>query len=243
MDKNEYANIFKNETSFWWYKVLHQLVDSTVRKKAQGKKMRMLDAGCGTGRMMEILGKYGDIEGFDYSEEAILCAKERGIAQAYLQDLNTWTTLKKYDLIISLDVLYHSGINDDIAVMKQFFNSLENGGTLILNLAAFEILRRPHDIVVHTQRRYRKRKLIGEMEKIGFKIERASYRMPHLFLIIFFSKMIRSKQNSEVAKSDLNDIPQWLNKLLFLFGKIENKWLTKAGTIPFGSSLFIVARK
>jgi SAM-dependent methyltransferase len=243
MDKNEYLNIYQNETTFWWYKVLHNLVDSIVKRKANGKKIQMLDAGCGTGRMMEILQKYGNIDGLDFSEEAIHFTKERGFSQVKLENLNTWKTSKKYDVIVSLDVLYHSGIIDDIAVIKQFYESLEIGGTLILNLAAFEILRRPHDIVVHTQRRYRKRMLINEMEKIGFKIERASYRLPHVFFIILFSKLITSKGNSKNAESDLNDIPKWLNKLLYLFGKIENKWLINIGMMPVGSSLFIEAKK
>lgn len=243
MNINEYANIFKYETNYWWYLVLHQLVDSIVGKKANGEKIQMLDAGCGTGRMMQILQKYGKVDGLDYSEEAILFTKERGFTEATQEDLNSWESKKKYNLIVSLDVLYHSGIKDDIFVIKQFFKSLENGGTLILNLPAFEILKRPHDIVVHTQRRYRKQVLVKEMEEIGFKIEKASYRLPHLFFIILFSKLIKCKQTPEKAESDLNKIPRWLNNFLYFLGTIENKWLIEGGTFPVGSSLFIVAKK
>jgi predicted TPR repeat methyltransferase len=243
MDINEYANIYENETSFWWYLVLHQLVDSVVAKKAGGKKLQMFDAGCGTGRMMQILQKYGDVAGLDYSEEAIRFTKERGFTQAVREDLNTWESPEKYDLIVSLDVLYHSGIKDDINVIKQFYKALENGGTLILNLPAFEILKRQHDVIVHTQRRYRKRVLAKELENIGFKIEKASYRLPHLFFIILFSKLIKGKQESVNAESDLNKIPRWLNRFLYFMGTLENKWLTVGGTFPVGSSLFIVAKK
>jgi predicted TPR repeat methyltransferase len=243
MDINEYANIYKNETTYWWYLVLHQLVDSVVRKKAVGKKLHILDAGCGTGRMMQILQKYGDVDGLDYSEEAIRFTKERGLAQTIRDDLNTWESQEKYDLIVSLDVLYHSGIKDDISVIRQFYKTLEAGGTLILNLAAFNILKRQHDAIVYTQRRYLKKILVKELENIGFKVERASYRMPHLFFIILLLKLIKGKKELSIAETDLNKIPRWLNQFLYFCGSLENKWLTIGGRFPVGSSLFIVAGK
>jgi predicted TPR repeat methyltransferase len=243
MDKNEYSNIFAHETTYWWYLVLHQLVELVVRKKAGGKKLRILDAGCGTGGMMKILEKYGSVKGFDFSEEAINLAKTRGLYQVTKQDLNTWVSLEKYDIIISLDVLYHSGIKDDIEVIRQFYNALEDGGILILNLAAFGILKRQHDIIVHTQRRYRKKVLVKELEYIGFEIVKASYRLPHLYFVILGAKLLGKKKKQYKTESDLNKIPKWLARFLFFEGTLENKWLLAGGTFPVGSSLFIVAKK
>ena len=253
MDKNEYLNIYNHETTFWWYKVLHQLVEQVVNKvvhenekgKPRGKiqELKILDAGCGTGRMLEILQKYGSAEGIDSSEEAIHLAKERGLAHVTINDLNSWETPAKFNLIVSLDVLYHSGIIDDMAVLKKFYEAFESNGTLILNLAAFEILRRSHDVVVHTKRRYRKKELLTGLKKTGFKIEKAGYRLPHLFILILLSKLFRFRKKKSMVKSDLNEIKGWLNQLLLFFGKLENYWFMNVGTMPFGSSLFIIARK
>lgn len=243
MEKAEYSNIYENETSFWWYRVLHQLVEKIVRKKAKNKNIRIFDAGCGTGRVLEILKPYGEVSGIDFSEDAVYYSHQRGMDNVERDDLNNWTAKTSYDLIVSLDVLYHAGIEDDLAVLQKFYNALEKNGSLILNLAAFEILRRPHDLVVHTKRRYKKKILSNQLHDMGFEIEKAGYRLPHVFLIILFSKLFRKSGNKENVKSDIEKLPKWINEILFLTGILENFIFLKLGSLPFGSSLFIVAKK
>jgi predicted TPR repeat methyltransferase len=243
MHQSEYANIFENETTYWWYLVLHRLVADVVRSNTTGKETRILDAGCGTGGMMKILEKYGQVEGFDFSEEAVRLAKSRGLTQVTRQDLNSWHSSKTYDFIVSLDVLYHEGVENDIEVLRRFYEALNDGGTLILNLAAFELLRRPHDFIVHTRRRYRKKTLAKELKSIGFNIEKATYRLPHLFFLILISKVFSAKQNREDKRSDLHKIQRWLNRFLYFLGIVENKLILAGLTFPVGSSLFVVAKK
>ena len=46
------------------------------------------------------------------------------------------------------------------------------------------------------------------------------------------------------AKSDIADIPsKFVNQLLILINKIENQIIARGFSIPFGSSLFVVAKK
>ncbi len=61
MEKSEYCRMYTLESEFWWYKVLHDLVESTIRKNKKTGAISMFDAGCGTGKMMEILQKYGKV--------------------------------------------------------------------------------------------------------------------------------------------------------------------------------------
>ena len=65
MDKSEYLKMYNLETNFWWYKILHELVDFTISKNKKEGEIKILDAGCGTGRMMQILHKYVLVYGFD----------------------------------------------------------------------------------------------------------------------------------------------------------------------------------
>ena len=71
MQVAEYQNMFELETSHWWYTTLHKLVEISVAKEWKGSHIKILDAGCGTGRMMEILSSYGNVEGLDYSPLAV----------------------------------------------------------------------------------------------------------------------------------------------------------------------------
>lgn len=244
MEKNEYARMYHLETSFWWYQILHELVDSTVGKNKQVGDIKILDAGCGTGRMMEILQKYGLVYGIDYSEEAVFLANKRGLDNIEIGNLNEYYFKENcFDTITCLDVLYHSDIIDDLSVVQNFHNALKPNGILIINLPAFEYLKRSHDIVVHTKKRYRKGVFVSQLKAIGFSEVHASYRMPHLYCIILISKLFAGKRSFKKPESDLKELPDWLNSLLVFLGRIENSFIKRGFSIPFGSSLFIVAKK
>jgi len=244
MDKSEYARMYHLESNFWWYKVLHELVDTTINKNKPDGDIRILDAGCGTGRMMEICQKFGTVFGIDYSADAVGFAKKRGLNNVEMGDLNDYQFEKDtYNAVVCLDVLYHSAIQNDLAVIEKFYYTLKDDGILIINLPAFEYLKRSHDIVVHTKKRYRKKAFENDLKEIGFTILRSSYRMPHLYFIILISKLFSKKNKSNESESDLQELPAWLNSTLLFFGRVENRWLRNGFSIPMGSSLFTVAKK
>lgn len=243
MQLPEYQNIFEQETTHWWYKTLHNLVEKVVGREYKNNNYKIFDAGCGTGRMMEIMSSYGAVEGIDYSPLAVSFAKKRGLVNVYEEDLYKWDCPpESYNLITSLDVLY--SLDDDMAVLKKIYAALKPGGTLVLNLPAFEILRRQHDVVVNTKRRYHKKDLIKALKKTGFSITTASYRQMHLFLFIFLRKMFGKITGSDSrAQSDLKKTPHWLNSVLEKTGSVENFLIMRGIQLPVGSSLFIVAKK
>jgi len=244
MEKSEYQRMYMLETSFWWYRVLHELVDFTISKNQKTSDLNLLDAGCGTGRMMEILQQYGEITGIDYSDDAIGFCKKRGLKYVLKGDLNEFIFEKdNYDAIVCLDVLYHAAIQNDTAVLEKFFRALKAGGTLVINLAAFEYLKRSHDVVVHAKKRYRRNNFVDDLQKIGFTVQYAGYRMPHLYFIILLSKLFQRKSKTTDPESDLKELSGFTNSLLYKAGRVEN-WLIKQGfRFPVGSSLFVVAKK
>lgn len=238
--------MFTVENDFWWYRGLHDLVLRFVRPAAAGqaKPVRILDAGCGTGRMMELLQSYGGIEGFDFSAEALRFCAQRGIAAVSKQDLTAWQGGQDvYDVIVCLDVLYHDSIIDDDAIVKEFHRALKPGGMLIVNLPAFELLRRRHDRAVHTRKRFTKKATAVRYKAIGFFISTVSYRLPHFFLIILCKKWIERLSGNTGVRSDLTMPPRWLNTLLIWLNRLENQCIASGISMPWGTSLFIVARK
>lgn len=243
MIEEEYIKMYEFENHYWWYRGLHELVCSYVDKT--GKKGNIFDAGCGTGRMLELLEKYGTVEGIDYSPEAIALCRERGLKRVETGDLNTWNCSPGiYDVIISSDVICTSGVDDDLAVVKKFYTALKPGGYLILNLPAFDLLRRMHDIAVSGKRRYRKRKTVRALEEIGFRMVRAGYRLPALFIFILIQKYILGLfSTNKPVTSDLKPLPSLVNRLLLFMNRLENKLFTAGVPFLFGSSLFTVCEK
>lgn len=242
MKKDQYTIMANLENTYWWYVILHKLVEFYVKKECKKTKsdLHILDAGCGTGRVIELMSQYGQVEGIDYSEEAIKFCRSRQLKNINQEDLNLWQPKENmYDIIISLDVLYHKAIKDDQAIIKKFHLGLKKNGLLILNLPAFDCLKRKHDEAVSGQRRYQKNKIEQMLKENGFKIEKISYRLPILFLVLIIKKYFKLDK----ASGDLKDIPTWLNHILIGIHYLENIAIKKNINMPFGSSLFVVARK
>ncbi len=242
MKKEEYKLIYEFEQKYWWYRALHELVLKIIQKKFNHKKLKILDAGCGTGELLSKLQNFEYTEGVDYSEEAIFYCKQRGLTNVSIQDLNLWKTDNRYNIIISLDVLYHTAIEDDLLIIDKFNSFLEKNGTIILNLPAFSFLKRNHDIIVSTKKRYKLKEFSNELEKRGFKVELGTYRVLPLFFIIFFQKIIE-KIVKPKPTSDLKLLPNFVNKILLFYNRIENYYILNISKLPLGSSVFIVANK
>ena len=251
MNRIEYSRMYEAEESHWWYVGLHQLILAIVRRESQrlGRPLKIFDAGCGTGRLCQLLVVQGhSVTGCDASEEALRFCRLRGIGTVYQADLNKLELEPEtFDVITSIDVLYHSGIVDDVEVMRRLRSGLKPGGMLILNLVAHEFLRSTHDIAVHTRERYALGMLCERLQQAGFDIVQATYRVSFLFPFISVYRLLSrftlpTKSDPAEVASDVSLPNQLINALLLKVIELENIVLRKAA-LPFGSSVFVVARK
>ncbi len=84
---DEYTNMFALEDRFWWYRGIHDLILGYLRKRP-ASRLSILDAGCGTGKLMTLLAPLGEVAGIDASEQAIQYCRERGLLAVEIVDLN-----------------------------------------------------------------------------------------------------------------------------------------------------------
>lgn len=247
MEPAEYDRMFALEERLWWYRALREHVLWWVARLSRGKTLRILDAGCGTGGMtLLLLQQHGNVQAIDASPHAVAYCQQRGLAHAQCVDLTSWEPLAEmYDVIVSLDVLCHRSIADDRVIVRKFYHALAPGGTLILNLPAFECVRREHDTVVATMRRYTRPQVRRLLHETGFRVIHATYRLPWLFMIAFVKRYVERLWPSPdgACRSDLKQPPKWLNQLLLLLARAENVVLRAGIPLPLGSSLFVVACK
>lgn len=227
-------------------------MEAVFRKKGPAAGPRdatplILDAGCGTGGVLRKLGASRRLFGLDRSPLALERARRRG---AFPLCRGSVTRLPyrsgSFDLILSLDVLYHRGVESDLEALREFRRCLRPGGFLILNLPAFESLRSSHDLAIHTGRRYRRGQLGRLLEEAGLAPVRITYWNTTLFPAIALFRWLRRGRAASPGRapdpSDVAPVPLPFDRILGWVLDLERVWL-RALDLPFGLSLFAVARR
>ncbi len=243
MELAEYRNIFENEETHFYYVGTHNATLALLDLYLKNKRSNViLDAGCGTGSLMKKLKRFGNIWGIDTSSEALKLAKKNGLKKILKASVEKIPFKDNtFNAVISIDVLYHKGVSSDRKALKEFNRVLKPGGILIVKNPAHDWLRGSHDIVIHTKRRYSKGEFKDKLDGAGFEILKLSYINIFFFPWAFFKRLTENILRSKPS-SDVKYLPGRINKLLINIYNIEIKLLTKS-VIPFGLSLFAIARK
>ncbi len=243
MDSSEYSNIARLEDGHWWYVGLRELVGAHVEEVAKGRQLSILDAGCGTGRTLADHIEHR-IVGLDHASEALLFARSRnravlraGVCEMPFPDFS-------FDLVVSLDVLYHLDVHDDSLALREMHRVIRLGGVLLLQLPAFESLRGGHDQTVHTRHRYRRAEVEAKLLDAGFEIRTLSYRNFVLFPVAAAMRLAgRLVRSPSKGASDVRGLPATTNRWLTGFLRWENRRLLRQRSLPWGLSIFAVAAR
>jgi len=247
MYPNEYQIMRSVEDTYWWYAGLRSLVLENLQKLLRGKNApAILDAGCGTGGLMQILGKElqgAKLIGIDASDKAIDFTRKRNTGYVARASVNNVPFPgETFDIVISLDVLYMQGI-DETKALKEFYRVLKPAGYLILNLPAFELLRGSHDRAIKTARRYTKKGIRLLLIDAQFQADTLMYWNSTLFPAMAVWRPVSGiLSNEEDPRSDLKQLPAFANSFLTWMIRKELH-LLKYISCPFGSSVFAIARK
>jgi len=72
LDLHTYEILYRTEETHWWLAARRNIVLDWIRQRYPGRDdLDILDAGCGTGLMLQELKLLGNAEGVDISEEAL----------------------------------------------------------------------------------------------------------------------------------------------------------------------------
>lgn len=243
MQISEYKNIFDNENHHFFYVGNHLIILNLVKKYTIGKKsLNILDAGCGTGMLAKKLQALGRVTGVDISPEAIKYSRQRGVNARLASITKLPFKDNTFDLVVSVDVLYHQKVNNDTKAFSELKRVLKPEGILILKVPAYNWLRGSHDLVVHTKHRYTTNELKQLTSKAGLKILKVSYFASFLLPLAIIKRLIESVTRPKHAKSDVSLPPFFFNTLFLALYRSESLLLNFVN-IPFGLSALVVARK
>lgn len=243
MDPQEYEDMFHSEELMWWYIGLRDVLNYYISQ--HGKKLKILDAGCGTGKNMQFLKDKGyNVFGIDISKEAFAFCKKRGLKNVQVAPVDKIPFGNSlFEVVISTDVLGAFRTEKEAKkVLAEFYRVLRPGGQLVLHCSALPWLHSPHDITTQIVKRYTKTKLLNLLGE-KWIIEKASYRIFFLFLPVIVIKLVKEYfPGLNLSKTDQYHPPGIINTVLTSIQLFENL-LLRFIDFPWGSSILIVGSK
>jgi SAM-dependent methyltransferase len=239
-----FQKMYREEKTLWWFVALREMVFHEVEKL---ENPSICDVGCGTGNLMEFLaGHHFQVQGVDLSAVSLKYCRERGLKNVCLGSIvDLPFTDDSFDLVIVLDVLTMLEKEDLSKAVKSVHRILKPGGQLILNEPAYQWMRSQHDVACHSKRRFTKKQCVELLTAHGFEVSRASYRVCFLFPLIALVRLIKKFTYlfKLYPESDIKTPSKRLNSFFLAIQRFDNRLLKLGVRLPFGSSVFLVAKK
>jgi ubiquinone/menaquinone biosynthesis C-methylase UbiE len=243
MERAEYDRMAALEDTMWWYRALHAGLIDRLRRLSLPNGARVLDAGCGTGGLLRRVGQTMpglELTGLEYDARAAAIAAAKSAAPVLKGTVNALSfATDNFDAIISADVLCHSQVNE-AAALTEFHRCLKSGGSLLLNLPAYEWMKSSHDRHVHTQRRYTATSARNVIEAAGFRVAGIGYWNSLLFPIMLLHRMTVGRTKEQ---SDVQAFPPWQDRLFYAITGLERSMARMGFRLPFGGSVWVWAVK
>ena len=253
MDPDEIERMASLEGSHWWYRGLRDLLRGTLARPRFTLPAfpHVLDAGCGTGANLALLDELllpAYLGGFDQSARAVELARAKAPrADLYVSDLRAPEIhAAELDLIVSCDVASICGIAAATDGLARLTQRLRRGGLLILHLPAYAWLSAAHDVAIGTCERTTAARLRGLCGQLELAVELITYRLWSLFPLVALARLpslLARRAGRLKPRSDLRPRPRWTNAMLTAALAAENMAVTRGVRFPWGSSVYVVARK
>jgi SAM-dependent methyltransferase len=243
MEAREYEKMAEVEDRMWWYRALHHNLLLAIERFLNIPAARILDAGCGTGGLLCVLGSAPSsyrLFGLDAWQPACTMAasrSQRPVVRGLFQDLPFADGT--VDCLVSADVLCHENVDPPLA-LREARRCLSAEGVLVLNVPAYQWLLSYHDQRVRNVRRFSRRGVLQLVEDAGFHPVYATYWNTLIFPVMAFRRLILRPIGEE---SDVHLYAKSVEALLGTVLSCERALLRAGARFPFGGSVLAVARR
>ncbi len=227
----------------WWYRGRRRVIRAELDRLPLPAGAQVLDAGCGSGRTLQELVSYGDVQGIELNSDAAAMARQRGHGEVRVGRLEglPWAD-ETFDLITCLDVIEHTP--DDRATLAELLRVTRGGGFLLVTVPAYPALWSVHDEANHHYRRYSRPSLRRAAQAAGWSVQRiTSFNSLLLAPAAAVRLAQRRREVSAGYTADVHRGPAWLNAVLEQPLRLEASWLGRGHSLPAGLSVLAVLRR
>jgi SAM-dependent methyltransferase len=239
MDADEYRRMAEVESTHWWYASTRALLQQLLAGQLPAGG-RFLDVGSGTGATGAWLADHGELVVADIEPLAVdWYRRHHTVSSTVVADLHELPFASaSFDAVLCVTVLYHRSVPSPARAVGELARVLRPGGVLCLQEPGVRRLRRAHDRVTHTGRRFSRRDLASLVVGAGLDLERSTGA--YSFLVPpAAAKMLLER--GETA-SDLDRNPGGLGGALTATASVERRLLRRVD-LPAGLSVLAVGRR
>jgi SAM-dependent methyltransferase len=194
----------------------------------------ILEVGAGHGTFTESFATFGDVTAVEPGGHAaeLLTARYADddrvtTIDGVVADVAATAT---FGSAVMINVLEH--IADDQGVLREISERLEPGRCLVIWVPAFRLLYSPFDTKLGHVRRYRKHELERDVRVAGYEVVESRYvNMPGWFSWLVLVRLLRQEPTSPTTV-----------KIFDRYIVPVVRWVEDRIRMPFGQSVFLVAR-
>jgi SAM-dependent methyltransferase len=229
----------EEDRQHWYFRGRLAVIRGALRRVLPRRSLRLLEIGCGTGHVLGGLTDFGEAVGIEANDALLAVARAAGLDArkgALPDDLSVapgWA-----DVVLLLDVIEH--LDDDDAGLRAARRVLRDDGLLVVTVPAYPWLWSGHDAALGHRRRYVAAGLRRLVEAAGFRVERLTYFNTVLFPVIAGTRLYKRWRGDD--RHDLRRPGPALNSVLERLFALE-RYVVPTPALPFGTSLFVVARR
>ncbi len=241
LHKDAYKTIYEKEEDHWWFQGRRLITCDLLAGMDLPPQARILDVGCGTGGNLVLLQHYGEVEGCDFSEEAIRFCHMRGFEHAFQSSIYDLPCADdQYDLVTSFDVIEHLRL--DLPAFEELYRVCRPGGHLLITLPAGPGLYSSFDCIAGHLRRYCRGDVVELLTRSGFQPVRISRYATLMHPLVRYYSWRGSMTGRAKHTEGMEPLFGPTNRLLVQLFEIE-RFLLRVTNLHFGTSLFALARK
>lgn len=242
MDDDEYRRMAAAGDQHWWYVATRLLLDQIVSPHVPPvtSTTRYLDAAGGSGATGRWLAERAPTLVDDVDEGSLRVAMVSSAGyRAVLADLNaTPHPDNSFDGVLCVTALCHRMNVDPAATVAELVRVARPGGVVALLEPGVRRLRRGHDRVTHTARRFSRHDLAAMLDGAGAEVLRCTGA--YTFLVppaAVLAVLERGRARSDVGRNETG-----LGGLMSALARIERAVLRRVD-LPTGLSAIAIGRK
>ena len=239
MERGYAAVHIEEDRRHWYFRGRLSVLLGVLAGVLPARPCRLLELGCGTGNVLQDLGRFGEAVGVERDPDlrAVGCAAGLDIRAGALPDdvpiPDAWA-----DAVLLLDVIEH--LDDDVAALRRAREAVRPGGIVMVTVPAYAWLWSGHDVALGHRRRYTRRGVRAALEAAALRVEHLGHFNTVLFPAIAGVRL--AKRVVGANGHDLHRPAPLVNEALTRLFALERHVALRPG-LPFGASILAVARR